>query len=105
MTGERAVIRIGTNETAGELLAVDLYIRPGAAVMGEHTHSTMDERFTVAHGQVGSGLAEQAVTAEPAVTLFVPPGVPHDWWNEAALADGPSALSDEPGTEPDRGDK
>jgi hypothetical protein len=36
VTSERAVIRIGTDTISGELLVVDLYVRPGGAVMGEH---------------------------------------------------------------------
>jgi hypothetical protein len=38
VTGERAVIRISAEQTAGELLAADLYVRSGGAVMGEHYH-------------------------------------------------------------------
>jgi hypothetical protein len=36
VTGERAVIRVGTDTTGGDLLVVDLYVRPGGAVAGEH---------------------------------------------------------------------
>src|SRR5262245_3623035 len=81
VTGERAVVRIGTEQTGGELLVVDLYIRPGGAVMGEHLHPAIEERFTVLRGQVGFRLSGRVATAEPGVTLFAPPGVPHDWWN------------------------
>jgi hypothetical protein len=38
VTGEHAVIRIGTDITGGERLVVDLYLQPGSAVMGEHLH-------------------------------------------------------------------
>jgi hypothetical protein len=44
VTGERAVARIGTEQTDGELLVVDLYIWPGGAVIGEHRHSAIEER-------------------------------------------------------------
>src|SRR5215510_16046687 len=81
VTGERAVVRIGTKQTAGELLVVDLYVRPGGAVMGEHMHPAIEERFTVLRGQVGFRLAGQVASAEPGVTLLAPPGIPHDWWN------------------------
>ena len=81
VTGERAVVRIGTEQTGGELLVVDLYIRPGGAVMGEHLHPAIEERFTILSGQVGFRLSGRVATAEPGVTLFAPPGVPHDWWN------------------------
>jgi quercetin dioxygenase-like cupin family protein len=81
VTGERVVVRIGTEESGGELLLVDLYVRPGGAVPGEHTHPAIAERFTVVRGQVGFRVAGRAATAEPGVTLVAPPGVPHDWWN------------------------
>jgi quercetin dioxygenase-like cupin family protein len=81
VTGERAVIRIGTEETGGELLVADLYIRPGGAVMGEHLHPAIEERFTVLGGQVGFRISGRAAVAEPGVTLVAPPGVAHDWWN------------------------
>ncbi len=81
VTGERGVIRIGTNETGGELLVVDLYIRSGGAVMGEHVHPAIEERFTVLDGQVGFRLSGQVVTAKPGATLLAPAGMPHDWWN------------------------
>src|SRR5262245_13793026 len=81
VTGERAVIRIGTEQTGGELLVVDLYIRPAGAVMGEHIHPAIEERFTVLRGQVGFRLSGRESIAEPGVRLIAPAGVPHDWWN------------------------
>jgi quercetin dioxygenase-like cupin family protein len=81
VTGERAVVRIGTEETGGELLVVDLHIRPGGAVMGEHTHPTIQERYTVVRGQVGFRLMGGTIIAESGMSLFVPPDMPHDWWN------------------------
>ena len=84
VTGERAVVRIGTEQTDGELLVADLYIRPGGAVMGEHIHPAIEERFTVLRGRVGFRLSGRTSTAEPGVTLVAPPGTPHDWWNAGA---------------------
>jgi quercetin dioxygenase-like cupin family protein len=84
VTGERAVVRIGTEQTDGELLVADLYIRPGGAVMGEHLHPALEERFTVLHGRVGFRLSGRTSTAEPGVTLVAPCGTPHDWWNAGA---------------------
>lgn len=84
VTGERAVVRIGTEQTDGELLVADLYIRPGGAVMGEHVHPAIEERFTVLRGQVGFRLSGRTSTAEPGMTLVAPAGMPHDWWNAGA---------------------
>jgi quercetin dioxygenase-like cupin family protein len=81
VTGERGVIRVGTDTTGGELLVVDLYIRPGGAVMGEHIHPHMEERFTMLRGRVGFRLAGRVAIAEPGVQLIASPGTPHDWWN------------------------
>lgn len=81
VTGERGVVRIGTDETGRELLVVDLYIRPGGAVLGEHVHPAIHERFTVLRGQVGFRLAGRELTAEPGMTVNAPAGVSHDWWN------------------------
>jgi hypothetical protein len=41
VTGERAVVRVGNEESGGELLVADLYVMPGGAVMGEHYHPAM----------------------------------------------------------------
>ena len=81
VTGERAVIRIGTDTTGGERLVVDLYVQPDGAVMGEHIHPGMEERFTVLRGRVGFRIGGRVAIAEPGVELFTPPGTPHDWWN------------------------
>jgi quercetin dioxygenase-like cupin family protein len=81
VTGERAVIRIGTDVTGGELMVVDVYIQPGGRVMGEHFHPNMEERFMVLMGKVEFRLAGRVAIAEPGVKLVAPPGTPHDWWN------------------------
>jgi quercetin dioxygenase-like cupin family protein len=81
VTGEQAVVRIGTEQTGGELLVVDLYIRPGGAVMGEHLHPGIEERFTALRGRVGFRLSGRETIAEPGLRLTAAAGVPHDWWN------------------------
>jgi hypothetical protein len=53
VTGERAVVRLGTEETGGGLLVVDALVKPGAAVSGEHVHPVIEECFTVVGGRVG----------------------------------------------------
>lgn len=81
VTGERAVIRLGTDESGGELLVADLYIRPGGAVAGEHVHPIIEETFTVVSGRVGFRVNGREDVAEPGRRLRVPPGTAHDWWN------------------------
>ncbi len=81
VTGERGVVRVGTEESGGELLVSDLYVRPGEAVAGEHVHLNIDEWFTVVRGRVGFRVNGRASIAEPGKWLHVPSGVAHDWWN------------------------
>jgi quercetin dioxygenase-like cupin family protein len=81
ITGERAVVRVGTEETGGELLVADVYVRPGGAVAGEHVHPVIEESFTVVSGRVGFRLDGRESIAEPGERLRVPAGVAHDWWN------------------------
>jgi uncharacterized RmlC-like cupin family protein len=81
VTGERVVVRLGTEESGGEHLVVDLYVAPGGAVAGEHVHQDIEEVFTVACGTVGFRLDGHEDVAGPTRRLAVPPGVVHDWWN------------------------
>jgi quercetin dioxygenase-like cupin family protein len=81
VTGEAAIVRIGTEESDGELLVADLYIAPGGEVMGEHYHPAIEERFTLIRGELGVRLSGRSIKTTPGAMLLVPPGVPHDWWN------------------------
>ena len=67
---KRGVVRIGTEQPGGELLVADLYIRPGGAVMGEHFHPAIEERFTVLRGRGGFRLSGRDSIAEPGVRLI-----------------------------------
>lgn len=80
-TGERAVARVGTEDSGGELLVADVYVRPGGAVAAEHVHPIIEERFTVISGRVGFRIDGRESIARPGERLHVPPGVAHDWWN------------------------
>src|SRR5918998_1162676 len=72
VTGERAVVRVGTAESDGELLVADLHVRPGGAVMGEHVHPAIEESFTVVRGRLGYRLDGREAIAEPGQRLHVP---------------------------------
>jgi quercetin dioxygenase-like cupin family protein len=81
VTGERVVVRLGTEESGGEHLIVDLYVAPGGTVAGEHVHPDIEEVFTVVRGRVGFRLDGREDVAVPTRRLVVSPGVVHDWWN------------------------
>jgi len=81
VTGERVVVRVGTEETGGELLVVEGFIKPGGAVTGEHVHQAIEEWFTVVRGRIGFRIDGRESIAEPGQRLHVPAGTAHDWWN------------------------
>ena len=79
--GDRIVVREGSEDTGGERLVADLYVRPGGAVAGRHVHSYITERFEVLEGSVGLHLDGQDEIAGPGRRVEVPPGAVHAWWN------------------------
>jgi quercetin dioxygenase-like cupin family protein len=81
VTGERAVVRVGSEESGGGLAVADLYVAPGGAVAGEHAHPGIEEAFTVVEGSVGFRLDGREDVAGPGQRLIVPPGMAHYWWN------------------------
>ena len=81
VTKERIVVRVGTEDSGGEPLAVDGYVQPGGAVAGEHVHPAIEERFTVVSGRVGFRIDGRESIAQPGDRVHVPPGTAHDWWN------------------------
>jgi mannose-6-phosphate isomerase-like protein (cupin superfamily) len=82
VTGERAVVLRGTGDVGdGGKVAVHLVVRPGGAVMGEHVHSRITERFRVIDGKLGVRVDGAESVLESGGDVTVRPGVVHDWWN------------------------
>lgn len=84
-SGERAVVVLGTDETGGRRVVIDLYLRPGGGMIGRHYHPSIHERFKVIAGRVTftrNGLEEQ--TALPGQTVDIPPGTLHSFWNSGS---------------------
>jgi quercetin dioxygenase-like cupin family protein len=81
ITGERAVVRTGSEETHGERIAVDLFVSPGGRVAAAHLHPNIEEIFTINDGKVGIRLEDTVTIGEPGQRVVVAPNVVHDWWN------------------------
>jgi hypothetical protein len=81
VTGERATIRVGTRETMGERLIVDLELRGTGFGSALHVHPSIRERLTVVSGRVGVSVDGVASIAELGKTIDIAPGVPHRFWN------------------------
>ena len=81
VTGERGVVRVPPSQANGHLLVVDLYLRPGAKVAGEHVHPGATEAFTCVSGRLAVRHDGRALEARPGTRVQVGPGVAHEFWN------------------------
>lgn len=81
VTGEYVVILRGTEDRGEGPGIAHLTARPGAAVVGEHFHPHMIERFTVLRGRLDARIAGRTLSLEPGQSATVEAGVVHDWWN------------------------
>jgi uncharacterized cupin superfamily protein len=79
ITGERAVVRVGTEDSGGDLVITDLYVSPGGRVAAEHVHPVINEWFTPVSGRVVFRVNGQESVVEIGQRLHVSPGTAHDW--------------------------
>ena len=83
VTGEYAVILRGSEDRGDGPGIAHLTAHPGAAVVGEHFHPFMSERFTVLKGTLDARIAGRTMALTAGQAASVPPGVAHDWWNSS----------------------
>jgi len=81
ITGEYGAVRLGTEDTPDKRVVTDLRVHPGGAVIGEHVHPSIDERFTVVSGKIGYRLDGKEGVATGGDVLEIMRGQVHDWWN------------------------
>ncbi len=80
VTGERGIVLEAPGGNPQRRLVVELHVRPGGAVVGEHRHPGIRERFEVISGALGVKLVGQESELGPGETVEVAPGRWHDWW-------------------------
>jgi quercetin dioxygenase-like cupin family protein len=81
VTGERAVVLRGDEDGEGRSVLVHLTVRPNGAVVGEHIHPKIRERFYVISGRLGTRLGGAKSTLVAGQEAAAPAGTAHDWWN------------------------
>src|ERR1700761_2773325 len=81
VTGERATVLLGTRETRGDRLVVELELRGAGFGSPLHTHPSIHERMTVMSGRVGIVIQDVISIAEIGRMIEIAPGVPHRFWN------------------------
>jgi hypothetical protein len=58
------VVRLGSDDTDGEAVVADLYLRPGAGGPREYVHGYLHGSFEVLEGRVGFRLDGMAAAGE-----------------------------------------
>src|SRR3954454_11112861 len=84
VTGEYAVILRGTEDRGEGPGVAHLTARPGAAVVGEHFHPHLIERFKVLRGRLDARIDGRTLSLDAGESATVDAGVVHDWWNASA---------------------
>jgi len=102
VTGELGHLLVAPEDTGGRRIEVELWLQPGAAVVGAHTHDSLVERFEVLEGQVTFQVGDEERAVGPGDGVAeVGAGVVHDWWNSgeeiARVRVEVEAVSDAPG--------
>lgn len=83
VTGEYAVVLRGTEDRGVGPGIAHLTARPGAAVVGEHFHPFMTEKFTVLSGRLHARIEGRTVSLGPGQSATIAAGDVHDWWNSS----------------------
>lgn len=76
---ERLVVRVGTAESEGRVLIVDVYVPGNAPGVPSHLHPKMEESITVVLGKVEVVVAGERKTLDPGDHLRIPPNTAHSW--------------------------
>jgi quercetin dioxygenase-like cupin family protein len=84
VNGESIVWIETAASSGGELLAVDLALRPGAFVAAPHRHVRQEEHFEVHSGTIQLEVEGTHRSLGPGEAATVPIGVAHRWWNAGA---------------------
>lgn len=83
-SGERGVVVLGTDETGGKRIVIDLHLRAGGGMLARHYHPAIHEQFKVIEGQISCTLNGVERTAGPGETVDIPAGTLHNFWNSGA---------------------
>ncbi len=81
VTGERAIVLVGSADATDGRTVVFMGVRPGGAVVGEHVHRTVTERFRVVSGRLCVRVDGAQSELGPGDAVTIHPGTVHDWWN------------------------
>jgi quercetin dioxygenase-like cupin family protein len=80
-TGETMTFLRTAKETGGEFLLIDMAVRAGGFVAGEHIHPYQEERFHITSGHITVRIDGEERRYGAGDNITIPAGAPHAWWN------------------------
>lgn len=84
ITGERITFRQTAQETGGERLVLDHFLKPHTSTFPEHVQLNQEEHFEILSGIATYSLNGIKKTAQAGEVIIVLPGTPHrNPWNES----------------------
>lgn len=81
ITGELIVFRKTSADTRGELLELDLTVRPHTPLLMEHMHAKQAERFEMISGELSFKIDGRTHSAREGDVVVIAPMTRHQWWN------------------------
>src|SRR4051794_27001802 len=79
--GARLVFLRTGQETDGQLLEMDLFVKPGCKAPPRHIHSGQEERFKVVAGSLTTWVSGKESMLYAGELSTAPKGALHTWWN------------------------
>ena len=81
-SGERIVFRKTAQDTDGELLRFDFFVKPDGFAPPRHVHAQVEERIELVSGNLGYYLGGEEGTMGPGESVILPTDVAHTFWND-----------------------
>jgi mannose-6-phosphate isomerase-like protein (cupin superfamily) len=81
VTGERITFIRTARETAGEVTAVLVTVRPAGFVASAHVHPRQQEIFRIVSGRMSARVGGRIVEQGPGAVLTIEAGIAHKFWN------------------------
>jgi quercetin dioxygenase-like cupin family protein len=81
VTGEHILFRATAAETGGELVDIEVTVRPGGGVAAAHVHPYQSERFEILEGTLEFRQGGKKIVAGPGEVALVEAGTPHSFRN------------------------
>ncbi len=86
VTGEKIIFRKTTNETNGQLLQFDYFMKPHSKGLATitHTQPKLEQRMEILSGTMSYtlGKSKEKKTLTKGQKVVIPPNEPHSLWNE-----------------------